>query len=1113
MQCPKCQADVPAGMKFCGHCATPITLACVACGFANPPDFSFCGSCATALQDNAPGQDAAPINQAAEQSERDAERRHVTVMFCDIVGSTLMSQQLDPEDLRTVIRGYQDICSEAAELYKGHIAQYLGDGVMIYFGYPRAQENDAVHAVLSGLAILEKIARYNERADNSVGVRLRLRIGVHTGLVVAGTMGAGDSSERLAVGDVPNIASGLESIADPDSIVVSERTVELIRGYFNLKSLGERKVHGIAKPMPVFQVLSESGARDRLEALSQAAALTPIVGRDLELALLADRWKLAKDGKGQTVVISGEAGIGKTRLIERFKESIRGDDCVYQEYRCSVFRENSVLYPAIDFMQRWLGFSDTDPPEVRSVKLESGLSGFDIALNEALPLLAKLLGLPIPEGFSTPVLSPQRMRDRTLEVLREIVWELAAKQPVLLVVDDLQWVDTTTLELLETIIDHCQGMPILVVVITRPEYLRGWVTQSHAAVVTLTGMTNDESEQLIRQVCDGRSLPSTLVNELLERTDGIPLYIEELTKLLTESDSLENYSEFAVTAGAARRDIPHTLQHALMARLDQQQSAKRVAQLGSAIGRHFTYALIREVAQLDDEELQRELRRLEKAELIYRRGVIPTARFVFKHALIQDAAYQSLLRSQRQQIHRRIAEVFAREYPEASELEPETFAHHYTEAGDLASAIAYWLSAGKLATNRSANTDAINHLGRGLDLLSQLPDNEDRDRLELDLQATLGPVYIATRGFSSSEVESNYARAKELSIKLEDTNTLFGITQGQLWHHLLSARYETALAMCERLTDLAAVLHEPEYELETNRALGMSRIYVGEFVDARRYLERVVDMYDPKVHAAHADRYASEPGVIGLSYLARTEWFLGFPDRALEHCEQAIHITATCTHNLTNSQAMCMMAIIHLVRGETAEMEQWCARAMDFAAQHSIPYFRSLASILKASVSTDNNGSRGTEHVRLCLSAYKEIGAMLGMTQFLAILAQMHIQNEDYGDVLSVVDEALEFVADTSETYYEAELYRLRGAALTALADDDGAQAAFQSALEVARAQSARSWELMAATSLARLWCDQGKEQAAHDLLAPVFNWFTEGFTTEPLVQAKLTLDQLSSRL
>ncbi|MGR8918863.1 MAG: adenylate/guanylate cyclase domain-containing protein [Gammaproteobacteria bacterium] len=1114
MQCPKCKADVPGGMKFCGQCAASLARACEACGFDNPHDFRFCGSCGERLADSPRSDEPENVHAPVERaSDQDAERRHVTVMFCDIVGSTELSQRLDPEDLRTLIREYQGICARAAGLYKGYVAQYLGDGVMVYFGFPQAQENDAIHAVLAGLEIIEQVERYGAKSPQRGGTPLRIRIGVHTGLVVAGAMGEGESTERLAVGDVPNIASALESVAEPNTLVVSERTEELVRGYFNLESLGGHRLHGVAEPVPVFRVTGGSGARNRLEASSRGATLTPIVGRDLELAMLAERWQQARAGNGQAVVVTGEAGIGKTRLVEQFKDTIRGDACTQQDYRCSDVRQNSILYPSIDLIHRWLDFADTDSPQERFRKLEDGFSGFSLPREEVLPLLAGLLGLPLPDGFSPPMLSPKRARERTLELLRDVVWELAESQPVLLIVDDLHWVDPTTLELLESIIDECQNHAVMVIALSRPEFLRGWVTRAQMAVMTLTGMTAEESAQLIRRVSGEQSLPRAVINELLERTDGVPLYIEELTKLLMQSGSIKDVGTGSAAPGAEHGTIPHTLQHALMARLDQQESAKRVAQLGSAIGRQFSYTLLRSVADIGEDELRADLARLEKSELLYRRGAMPNARYVFKHALIQDAAYQSLLRSRRQQIHRRIAETLVAQHPEMVDIEPETFAHHYTEAGEIETAVEFWLRAGSLASSRSANADAINHLRRGLDLLTQLPTGSGRDRLELALQTTLGPLYIATRGFASQEVADNYARAKELSVQLDDTHKLFGIMQGQLWHQLLSARYDTALAMGERLADLGAILDTPEYELETNRARGMSRIYVGRFTEARQYLGRVLELYDPAVHAVHAERYASEPGIIGQAYLARTEWFLGYADIALKRCERAIEMSASCEHQLTTAQAMCMIAILHHVRGEVAQMQSWCEKAIAYSREHGFPYFLSLASILQASVQPSNDARSAIKHVRQCLSAYREIGAMLGMTQFLAILAHMHIRYDDYDGAGGVVEEALAFVAETGETYYLPEVHRLQGLVAAAGQDFDAAEQAFERSLAVAGEQQARSWELLAATSLAAMWRDQGKVQQAHDVLAPVFGWFTEGFGSAPLVDARLVLDDISSRL
>jgi class 3 adenylate cyclase len=712
----------------------------------------------------------------------EAERRQLTVLFCDLVDSTPLAGQLDPEDLREVVRAYQRTCAVVIDHFDGHIAQYLGDGLLVYFGYPAAHEDDALRAVRAGLGMVEAIGRLNTRLERERGVRLAVRIGVHTGLVVVGEIGGGAKHELLALGETPNLAARLQGLAAPDTVVISGTTFRLIQGLFECHELGPQTLKGVATPVRVYQVISESGAQSRLEAVGPTG-LTPLVGREQEVGLLLERWAQVKEGLGQVVWLSGEAGIGKSRLVQVLKDHVANEPHLRWECRCSPYYQNSAFYPLIDLWQRVLRLTSDDPPDDKLRKLEEalvltpsppmgervGVRGREERL-EMVPLFASLLSLPLPERYPALTMPPQRQKQKTMEAVLHVLQALAARQPVLFIVEDLHWGDPSTLELLSLLIDQGPTARILTLLVFRPEFRPPWGFRAYVTPMRLVRLPHHQTEALVERVVGGKGLPAEVRQQIVAKTDGVPLFVEELTKMVLESGLLrERAGAYELTGPLPSLAIPATLHDSLMARLDRLATVKEVVQLGATLGRAFSYDLLQAVAPWDDATLQHALARLVEAELLYQRGLPPAATYLFKHALIQEAAYQSVLKSRRQQAHQRIARVLEEQFPDTAQTQPELLAHHYTEAGLSARAISYWQRAGQRAVERSANLEAVAHLTKGLEVLATLPDTPERAQQELVVQTTLGPALIATKGYAAPEVLQAYARARELCQQVGDT--------------------------------------------------------------------------------------------------------------------------------------------------------------------------------------------------------------------------------------------------------------------------------------------------------------------------------------------------------
>lgn len=1106
MRCLRCEAQNREGRRFCAACGAALPVACRACGFPNDPAERFCGGCGVPLTEAGPPRPTAPAASAGS-----AERRQITVMFCDLVDSTSVSERLDPEEFRDIVREYQGACDGVIRRFGGHVAQFLGDGLLVYFGYPQAHEDDAERAVRAGLGIVETIARLNGAPRWDPTVRLAVRVGIHTGLVVVGQVGGSDRQEQLALGETPNIAARLQALAGSDTVLIGAATYRLIHRAFRCADLGARSLKGVTKPVHVYQALEPSSAVSAI-ASGEGETLTPLVGREQEVGLLLERWELARDGQGQFVLLHGEPGIGKSRLLEVVKERIAVEPHVRLESRCSPFYEHSPLYPMVDLLPRVLQWQREDTVAAKVDKLEQALSRLRVSLPEVVPLLASLLSVPAPDRYPAPPMSPALQKRKTLEALLQMLLAMAADVPVLLVMEDLHWVDPTTVELLELLVEQTPTARVLTVLAARPSFRPDWGTRSHVTTLTLNRFTRRQTEAMVGHLAGGKRLPDEVLHEIVVKTDGVPLFVEELTKMVLESGLLREEAErYELRGPLPPLAIPATLQDSLTARLDRLSTVREVAQLGATLGRAFSYELLRAVATVEDAALQDELERLVDAEILYQRGVLPQATYVFKHALIQEAAYQSLLKSARQQHHLRIAGTLVERFPEIAEHQPELVAHHYAEAGVGERAVAYWQQAGQRALQRSANLEAIAHLSKGLNVIKSLPDTPGRMRQELALQMTLGVPLMATKGYAAPPVEQAYARARELCECLGETPQLFPVLRGLWTFSLVRGELEPAARLCDQLLRLAGQSTDPGITLEAHFSAGATLLWRGHFADSRPHWEQVLALYDAQSHGSHALLYGLDPKVGSLSYGARTLWMLGYPEQALATAGEAISIAERIEHPFSLASARFFLALLHQHRREPAAALEHANEVVRIAAEQAFALWLGGATVLRGwAMAEQGRIEAGIAEMDRGFATYQTTGAQLGQSWILAMHAEERLRHHQPRDALTILDQALALVVKNDEHFYEPELHRLKGEAWLSYhaADQSESSACFRRALEVARRQRAKSLELRAATSAARLLDRQGKRDEGRALVSEVYAWFTEGHDTPDLTAARKFLDE-----
>jgi class 3 adenylate cyclase/predicted ATPase len=1035
-----------------------------------------------------------------------AERRQLTVMFCDLVGSTALSTRFDPEDLREVIAAYHRTVSEIIAGFDGFISRYMGDGVLVYFGYPQAHEDDAERAVRAGLAAIEAVNRLDVQS-----VKLQAHVGIATGLVVVGDLvGEGSAQEQSVVGETPNLAARLEALAEPDTVVIAGGTRRLLGDLFEYRDLGSVAVKGIAAPVPAWQVLHPNIGASRFEAL-RGTALTRLVDREEELDLLLRRWARAKAGDGQIVLISGEPGIGKSRIIAELEERLCAEPHLRLRFFCSPYYQDSPLFPFIDQLGRAAGFVADDAPAAKLDKL-TGLLANSATPGEDVAFLADLMSLPCPEQHPLPDLSSRRKKERTLEALLRQLDRLARRQPIVMVFEDAHWIDPTSRELLDLTVESARRLPMLLIVTFRPEFQPSWIGQPRVTMLALNRLDRRDRAALMVQVAGGKTLPVEVVGQIADRTDGIPLFVEELTKSVLESGLLrEEADRYALDRALPPFAIPTSLHDSLLARLDRLASVRLVAQIGAAIGREFSYPLLRATAGLPETELESALARLVASELVFQRGRPPEAVYTFKHSLVQEAAHESLLRSSRQQLHAQIADALEAQSPELMENRPELLAQHYAEAGLVQKSVAYWAKAGRRSAARSAMAEAAAQYQKALDQLALLPESRERQQQELEFWSALGAALRFVKGQATPEMGHAFSRARELWEQLGSPSQFFHIPYGQSFYHMYRGEFDLAERLDQDLLRLSRERNDSAGLVLGHASSGRNLIYAGRFAAAKSHLEEVLAVYDPLAHASLDQQTGSQPRVGARGQLGIALACLGFPDQALAHSNAAIAEALTLAHAPSLAASLAMGCRLLSFRGDIAALDEQAGQLITLATEQGFPLYQGLGTIFRGWVKARTGAvGEGISLLRRGSSAYNATGAETRISYHIALLAKAYEIADQVEEACALIDNALQNSERIGERWYAAELYRYKGQLMLRRGDVDAAQTFYRRALTIAREQKAKLWQLRASVSLAQLDHDRGRSREAQNLLVPIYAWFTEGFDTQDLKSAKALLDELS---
>jgi class 3 adenylate cyclase/predicted ATPase len=1034
------------------------------------------------------------------------------VLFSDLVGSTAISGQVDPEDFRELVRTYMATCAAVVQRFAGHVAQFLGDGILAYFGYPTAHEDDAERAVRAGLGIVEAVSRLDAVSIGPVSIRLAVRVGIATGLVVVGDpLGRHPGEDGGVVGETPNLAARLQALAEPNTVVIPSETRRLLGDRFSYEDLGSHQLKGFARPFRVWRVVRPDEALSRFEA-AHRAGLTPFVGREEELAILLRQWAEARVGRGQVALLAGEPGIGKSRMAQTLSERVTPDAPTVLFFQCSPHYMSSALYPVITQLERLAGFDREDPVDRRLAKLEALLGRSAQPVQATAALLASLLSLPTENRYPPMDVSPRFRRQRTLAVLQSLIEGLARDRPLLLVFEDVHWIDPTSQEWLDLLVEKAGRVRALVIITFRPSYAPPWTALPHVTFRVLNRLSEPQAAELVGRVVGGKTLPREVHDQIVAKTDGVPLFIEELTKTVIESGWLQEQDDRYVVSGAPwSLAIPATLSDSLLARLDQLGSGREVAQIGSVIGRQFTHELLAAVASMPEHGLRVALEQLVNAELMFCHGTPPHASYTFKHALIQDAAYESLLLASRQALHARIVDVLESRFPETTEASPELLAHHCTEARLTDRAVHYWHVAGRRASERSANLEAISHLTRGLDLVAGPPDTPERRRQELDLVIALGPVLINTRGPRTREVAHTYSRALELCAALPESPQHFAALWGS-WR--ISESFDAKRDRAEKLLALAERLGDPGLRLQAHHCLWASLFHLGQHEACCEHVEKGLRLYEAGDYRTHGAIYGGhDPKVCGIGDRAFALWLLGFPDRALAASHEAMAWARRLGHAGTLAHALDMGLLLHRYRRDAQTVQARAEELLKYSEDHGLSVHRAKGQVFLGWAQAElGQIERGIERMRQGIEAQQAISTREDFPILFDMLAAAYVAAGEPQVGLGVLDEVLTETEHSGLRYWTAELHRSRGEALLALSPEREAEAAaeFQHALELAREQRAKSLELRAAMSLGRLERRRGEAAAAHALLAPAYGWFTEGFDTVDLGEARALLDELA---
>jgi class 3 adenylate cyclase/predicted ATPase len=1105
MHCTNCAAEVPEQRKFCGQCGAAAVRRCPACGAANPSLNKFCGDCGIKLRVDSPAM------VPTTPDSRPIERRQLTVLFCDLVGSTALSARLDPEDFSAIIAGYRRCITETVARFDGFVARHHGDGAVVYFGYPHAHEDDAERAVHASLAIVQAVAALPTKE------KLSARVGVATGVALVGDMSDSAISEEHGIlGDTPNLAARLQSLAQPGAVVISDRTKTIAGPQFEYLDLGKIEIKGLAKPVAAWQVAGKTAVTSRSHAL-QSSDLLPLIGRDEEMELILSRWKRARSGEGQVVLLSGEAGIGKSRLAVALLEQLAREPHIRLRCFCSPQHTDSMLYPVIGEMLRAARFAHDDSQQVKMDKLDALLAQSSTPAEDAA-LFAEMLSLPNDGRYPPVEVEPQLRRQKTLKALGSQLEALARINPVLVIFEDAHWADPTSLELFARAVDLAVSHRLLILVTFRPEFRPPLIGRPHVTELTLHRLAPCDIDFLIERVVGNRSLPAGIRQDIIERTDGIPLFAEEMTKAVLDAED-ESHAQRAFAGGPTPVAVPASLQASLMSRLDRLGPAKNVAQVGAAIGRTFPHMLLAALVRKPKEELDSDLDRLIAAGLLFRHGTPPHASYLFKHALVQDVAYGTLLREPRRALHARIAETLESQFPEIAESQPELLARHCTKADLIEKSARLWGKAGQRSQERSALIEAAEQLSHALAQIATLPGTSDLRREQIILQVALLNTLMHVKGYGAPETKAAVAQVRALIEQAErlgeppdDPSLLLSALFGQWIVNFINFNGDVARELAARFLALGEKEGAAVPRMIGHRTMASTLALMGDIVEAKAHYNEALALYRPAEHRRLMTRFGQDLRVTCLAFRSMASWLLGYPEAALNDADCALMEARQIDHAATLMFTLNFPILVNTYCGNYDAANEHLKELVVLAEQKGAP-FRKAEGVLRRGyiLTLTGEATNAVEIVTSGIDLWRSAGSTIFAPEQEFMLAIAHADSGQFDDAWRCIDKAMTAMYATKERWCEAEAHRVAGeiALKSPQRDVAQAQAHFEHSLTVARAQQAKSWELRAAMSLARLLRDQGKRQTARDLLAPVYDWFTEGFDTSDLRKAKALLGEL----
>lgn len=1066
---------------------------CRDCGFRNSREAVTCGSCGRSLDSSRrPG----------------AERRQITVFFADLVGSTSIAEELDPEDLRDLYGRYQTVCAEVIERYEGHLAQYLGDGVLAYFGYPAAHEDDAARAVRAALEILARSA--------SIEVARRtphVRIGIHTGLVVIGDVGAGVRQEQLALGETPNIAARLQSEALPDTIVISDASRKLLAGQFELEELGARTLKGLSRPVEIFRVLGGSRAATRFEAMKADRGLTPFVGRAGELDSIRAAWSEAVRSRGRALLLRGEAGMGKSRLLEAAGQIAAGAQHEIFRAQCSPYQLNSPLHPVVEMLERRIGIVPEMGSSDKLDRVEAFASRGGSEDDEAAAALAELLSVPTLDRYSGVSVPPAKRRTWMIGVLTDLLLRSADGAPVLHLFEDLHWADPSTLDLLGEIVAHMANRPVLLVCTGRPETDAPWLHDANCQTIPVVALPSESTRELVARVAGPKSLPLIVVEELVARTGGTPLFVEAVTRTVLEAGVLrEGEGGYELTGHLPPGLIPATVQDSLMARIDLLGADRPVAQVAAAIGRESSFELLRAVLDMPTADLARAVRHLVNLDLVFESGLPPVSTYTFRHALIQDAAYESLLRKTRQEFHRRIAEVLVGRFPDMAETRPELLARHFEGAGLTREAIAAWMKAGQRAGQSSAVRECVAHLRKAISLLDALPgDDADRMRTEMDAQLAISQALMTTIGWGTRESEEACIRARDLCRALGNTTGLVQCLTGLSTVYFVRGVMDKALEAARSVLEMALLTDDVVFQSGARVPYAYSAYFMADFVRAREQCELVLAAYTPERERISVARVQAPPTFAAANCRLMSLWFMGYAEQAEQARQRAWAIIELLNIPACTAYGFGHTLLYHYARRDRGAVAEVAGRLYPLSTEEGYLVWAAQARIYLGWVrALEGDSDNGLAEMKAGLESYRLTGSGLMTPQFCLMKAEVLWKAGRPHEAIVTLDEGIAHVAEFQEHVHEPELHRLKGEILLTLGETSKGEACLKRAVEVAQGQNASMLELRAALTLARWFAGRDRIEEARGLLAPMESWFQGGTELIPeLGEARQLLNSI----